>query len=247
MATLGAKARLYVESDLGAGIGVQLPAAQAHYVNRVMRLRVGDAVALFNGRNGEWLAEITETGKARCSLRVTERTRAQAAEPDLWLAFAPIKKTRLDYLVEKATELGASRLCPVFTQHTAVTRINVARMRAHAMEAAEQCGRLSVPVVAEPLPLSRLMADWPAARRLFVLDETGTGTPIAEALGACACGFLIGPEGGFAHSELDALRQLPFACLVGLGPRILRADTAALAALACWQALIGDRCQASTL
>ena len=207
-----------------------------------MRLGMGDSVTVFNGRDGEWSARIAEVGKGRCSVELADRLRAQRPEPDLWLLFAPIKKAPLDFMVEKATELGVSRLCPVITQRTVVSRVNGERMRANAIEAAEQCERLSVPDIAEPINLDRLIAQWPR-RSMMVMDETGSGRPIAEVLASAGhgpCAILVGPEGGFARSELDALRKLSSVTFVGLGPRILRADTAALSALACWQALIGD-------
>ncbi len=237
------KLRLHTAADLGPGARVAATPAQSHYLLRVMRAGPGTPVALFNGRDGEWLAEIAAAGKRDCTLAVGARLRAQRPEPDLWLLFAPLKGPRLDFVVEKATELGVSALWPVFTRRTVVTRVNPERMTANVVEAAEQCERLTLPRLIEAAPLERALADWPQGRRLLVLDETGTGTPIAEAattLSAEPCAVLSGPEGGFAESELDALRRLPFVSLIGLGPRILRADTAALAALACWQAWRGD-------
>lgn len=239
-------ARIFTGGDLGPGLSVALERAQSHYLTHVMRLGEGDAVALFNGRDGEWRATVAGGGRHAVTLICESQTRPQRAGPDLWLAFAPLKKTPTDFLVEKATELGASRLIPVFTRHTAAERVKVERLRAQAVEAAEQCERLTVPEVAEPVTLERLLAGWPAERRLLVLDETGGGAPIAAALAEFrggpppAHGFLIGPEGGFAANELDALRKLAFVTPVGVGPRILRAETAALAALSCWQALVGD-------
>jgi 16S rRNA (uracil1498-N3)-methyltransferase len=169
--------------------------------------------------------------------------RTQGLESDVWLLFAPLKRARTEWLIEKATELGAAKIWPVMTQHTQVERVNVERLHAIAVEAAEQCERLTVPDVAAPMALAHVIERWPAARRLFVLDETGAGQPIAAALqngGSGPCAFLIGPEGGFAQSELDGLAQLPFVTRLGLGPRILRAETAALAALACRQAMVVD-------
>ncbi len=201
----------------------------------------------FNGRDGEWRAVIAGAARHAVTLRCETQTRPQRAEPDVWLAFAPLKKTPMDFLIGKATELGASRLLPVFTRHTAAERVKIERLRAQAVEAAEQCERLSVPEVAEAMALERLLAAWPAGRRLLVLDETGGGRPIATVLadgrgdGAPPPhGILVGPEGGFAIAELDAMRKLAFVTPVGVGPRILRAETAALAALSCWQALVGD-------
>jgi len=234
--------RLYVEAPLDAGVSVEASEAQAHYLLHVMRLAAGGSVALFNGRDGEWRATVTVPAKRRVQFQVTQQSRPQVDTPDLWLAFAPVK--RLDFLAEKASELGVSALLPVFTRHTDVARVNVERLRANATEAAEQCERLTVPVVHEPVSFDAFIAAWPQDRKLFFLDETGEGTPLAAELMAqkkpTLAGFLTGPEGGFAQSELDALRQLPFATPVGVGPRILRAETAALAAVACWQALLGD-------
>ena len=239
--------RLFVEADLSAGIEATLSEAQAHYLRHVMRREDGAGLFLFNGRDGEWQARLSLRGKKAAVAEVDERTREQAAEPDVWLCFAPVKRARIDYIAEKATELGVAVLQPVITQHTAVERVNVERLRANAIEAAEQTERLSVPEVRPPVDLMRLLADWPAERRLLMCDETGGGPPIADALRglddaarAAPWGIVIGPEGGFARAELDALRRIESVTAVGLGPRILRADTAALAALACWQALVGD-------
>ena len=241
-------ARLFVEANLWPDATVPLSAKQAHYLGTVLRLQAGAVIAVFNGRDGEWLARIEALGKGRATLAAVEQRRPQTPEPDLWLAFAPIKRAPIDFLAQKATELGASRLWPVFTRNTQVKRINQARLRANAIEAAEQCGRLGVPEVAEPVSLEDLIAAWPRGRRLLVPDETGGGRPLAEVLAAATASggaaepfaILTGPEGGFARSELDVLGNLAFVTLVGLGPRILRADTAALAALACWQAFLGD-------
>ncbi|MDP1747863.1 MAG: 16S rRNA (uracil(1498)-N(3))-methyltransferase [Reyranella sp.] len=239
--------RLFVEADLVAGIEVPLGEAQVHYLRHVMRRPDGSPLRLFNGRDGEWQAALAGRGKKSAVAEVSEQTRAQAVEPDVWLCFAPVKRARIDYIAEKATELGASVLQPVLTRHTAVERVNVERLRTNAVEAAEQTERLSVPEVREPVDLARLLAAWPEGRRLLMCDETGGGLPIAEALGgldaAARAGpwaIAIGPEGGFAAEELTALRRIKDVMAVGLGPRILRADTAALAALACWQALVGD-------
>jgi len=234
--------RLYVDNPLEAGGSIEASQAQAHYLLHVMRAAAGATVALFNGRDGEWQAEVAVPAKRRVQFNLTRQSRIQTAEPDLWLAFAPVK--RLEFLAEKASELGVAALLPVFTRHTDVNRVNVARLRANATEAAEQCERLTVPNVHEPVSFDAFTAAWPRERRLFFLDETGAGKPLGAELmaqtGPAPAGFLTGPEGGFAQSELDALRQLPFATAVGVGPRILRAETAALAAVACWQALLGD-------
>jgi 16S rRNA (uracil1498-N3)-methyltransferase len=243
--------RLFVEPPLAAGQTLGLDAQRAHFLRSVLRLQRGAELALFNGRDGEWLARIEGLGKGWASLELLHQRRPQAPEPDLWLAFAPIKRARLDFMVEKAAELGASRLLPVFTEHTDVSRVNGERLQANTREAAEQCERLSVPEVAAPCSLSELTAGWPAERRLLLAAESGDAPPAAEALaaererlggraGAAPWAVLVGPEGGFAPGELDALRKLPFVTAVGLGPRILRADTAAIALLACWQAWLGD-------
>ena len=238
--------RLYVEDELADGRSVGLDHARAHFLRSVLRLGRGAPVALFNGRDGEWRARIDGLGKGWASLQVEARIKEQDETPDLWLLFAPIKRARIDFLAEKATELGVSRLLPVTTRHTAVARVNRERLAANAREAAEQCERLSVPEVAEPRRLFDLLSDWPTERRLLLCAEAGPSRPLAEVLQEAAreasgpWAVLIGPEGGFAETELDALRKLPFVTAVGLGPRILRSDTAALAALACWQAVLGD-------
>ncbi len=237
------KLRLFVDAALSPGAGLALPADQAHYLLTVMRAGAGTPVAVFNGRDGEWLAALEPVGRKGACLHLRAPLRPQEAEPDLWLLFAPIKRARIDFIAEKATELGVSVLQPVFTRHTVMSRVNDERLRAIAVEAAEQCERLSVPMVRPAQALDTLLAAWPNERRLILLDEGGGGRPVAEALTALPPGpaaLLVGPEGGFAPSEQTALRALPFAVPVGLGPRILRADTAALAALACYQALCGD-------
>lgn len=239
--------RLFVDGDLSARAEIVLSEDHTHYLRRVMRREEGAELLLFNGRDGEWRATLALHGKAAASARIKERTREQVGEPDVWLCFAPVKRARIDYIAEKATELGASVLQPIFTHHTSVERVNIERLRANAIEAAEQTERLSVPEVRAPVELARLIAEWPAGRRLLICDETGGGPPIVAALTgldseakAAPWAIVIGPEGGFAQQELQALRAVPGMLAVGLGPRILRADTAALAALACWQSLLGD-------
>jgi 16S rRNA (uracil1498-N3)-methyltransferase len=240
---MAAGIRLYVESDLSAGAVVAASADQAHYLGRVMRLAAGDGVILFNGRDGEWRADIRDMGKKAAALAVVERLRDQVEASGPWLAFAPVKKTGTDFIIQKATELGASRLMPVATANTQTGRTNTERLRATAIEAAEQCERLSVPAVDDMVDLDTLLAGWPADRTLFVLDETGGGRPLAPSAGAragAAVGFLVGPEGGFQARELDRFAKLPFFVPITLGPRILRAETACLSALAVWQAVAGD-------
>jgi 16S rRNA (uracil1498-N3)-methyltransferase len=238
--------RLYVDEPLQAGTTLGLDHARAHFLRAVLRLKRGARIAVFNGRDGEWAARLDALGKGWASLVVGDQRRAQEPEPDLWLVFAPIKRARLDFLAEKAVELGISRLQPAMTRHTAVSRVNQERLAANAREAAEQCERLSVPEVGEARPLFDLMGDWPTERRLLVCSERGEAEPLGVVLRAAAgreqapWAILVGPEGGFARSELDGLSKLPFVTPVGLGPRILRSDTAALFALACWQAFLGD-------
>jgi 16S rRNA (uracil1498-N3)-methyltransferase len=235
--------RLYVEADLSAGADVWATEQQAHYLLNVMRFAAGGEIALFNGRDGEWRGVIAETAKKKARLSVSERLRPQTPESDLWLLFAAVKRARIDFIVEKATELGVSVLQPVFTERTVMSRVGEDRLAAIAIEAAEQCERLTVPELRAPLSLQAALTKWPEGRVLLLMDETGAGKPIAEALAGLPPGpaaLLIGPEGGFAKSELDGFSRLTFAVRVGLGPRILRADTAAIAALSCYQAIRGD-------
>jgi len=250
LTTPGGKLRLFVEAGLGEGVRFMPDEAQAHYLLHVMRAKAGDRLSLFNGHDGEWLARVVDVAKRTCALECERRTAPQSDVPDLWLVFAPIKKTPSDFLAQKATELGVRVLQPVTTRRTIVARVNRERMRANAVEAAEQSGRLSVPEVREAAALDKLLDTWPAERRLLFCDE-GAATarcpeqapPIAQALRAAPEGpwaVITGPEGGFDPAERTALRALPFVVPVSLGQRILRADTATLAALAVWQAVKGD-------
>ncbi len=236
------KVRLYVEHPLGKGQSVSLSREQAHYLFGVMRLGVGDGVVLFNGADGEWRAEVAEAGKRGGTLICADRTGPQQTPPDLWLLFAPIKKARTDFIVEKAAELGAARICPVQTGHTNAERIRRDRLQAHAVEAAEQCGGTYVPEVTELRRLDRVLDDWPPGRHLLWPDEALAGAPRADlsSLPKGPWAILIGPEGGFSDVERTRLSALPQAHRISLGPRILRADTAAVAALALWQNALGD-------
>jgi 16S rRNA (uracil1498-N3)-methyltransferase len=239
----GGKLRLFVEAPLALGSTIELSEGQSHYLRHVMRANSGDRVLLFNCRDGEWRAQLALKGKKSSEVRPIEQTRQQHLEPDLWLLFAPIKRAPIDFLVEKATELGASLLQPVITRRTIVSRVNVERLRAHAIEAAEQSDRLTVPDIQEPVSLDDAFLHWDASRQLLYCDESGEGRPIAEVLRAKPShrwAVLTGPEGGFEPTEQERLRRLPFAVAASLGPRILRADTAALAALAVWQSFLGD-------
>jgi 16S rRNA (uracil1498-N3)-methyltransferase len=218
---------------------VILEGQSANYLGAVLRLGPGDRIKLFDDKTGEWLADIAEAGKKRVVLRIGEKLREREAVPDLWLVFAPIKRGRIDWIAEKASELGVARLVPVLTQRTIVDRINAERLTAHMIEAAEQCERTALPSLDPPQKLERLLASWPAERRLLFADESG-GAPIAEAAGAGPSAILIGPEGGFTPEEREAIRAVPQAVPVSLGPRILRADTAAVAAVSVWMAVVGD-------
>ena len=236
-----AKVRLYLDHPLGVGQSVPLDRARAHYLFGVMRLGPGDGVLVFNGRDGEWLAEVVQAGRRAGTLAVRRQTRPQQIPPDLWLVFAPIRKARTDFIVEKATEMGAARILPVQTEFTNAERIRRDRLQVHAIEAAEQCGGTHVPEIAELQRLDRLLEDWPAGRRLMFCDEAevGAGRALGDA-GGDRWAILIGPEGGFSDRERAGLKALPFVHVVSLGPRILRADTAAVAALTVWQMTLGD-------
>jgi len=233
--------RLFVEEVLADGASLILEGPQANYLAVVLRLEAGDRVKLFDDRTGEWLAEIIEASRKRVALRLVERLRERESVPDLWLLFAPIKRGRIDWLAEKATELGVARLVPVLTRRTIVDRVNLERLRAHVVEAAEQCERTALPELAEPAKLADLLSGWPEDRALFFADEEG-GAPLAAAAAALPgpAALLVGPEGGFTGEEREAIRALAQARPVSLGPRILRADTAAAAAIALWMASAGD-------
>ena len=233
------KIRLHVDDPLVAGCERVASPPQAHYLRRVMRLGDGDQVALFNGRDGEWQARIATEGRGGCRLLVETCIRPQVFETDATLAFAPVKRLRLDYLVQKACELGAVRLIPVLTRHTGPTRVNVERLRANAIEAAEQCGRLSLPEVVAPVRFDAFLA---GCERLFWADEQGgvNACDTFDEAGPGPATLLIGPEGGFAEDERAALTAHDGALAISLGPRILRADTAAVSLLTLWQAAVGD-------
>lgn len=236
-----ARIRLYVDHPLGAGQSVPLDRDQAHYLFGVMRLAQGADVSLFNGRDGEWQAEVAEAGKRRGTLVCQSQSKPLQMPPDLWLCFAPIKKARTDFIVEKAVEMGVARLCPMLTEFTNSERVRVDRLQAHAVEAAEQCGATYVPEVTAPAKFAQVMQGWEASRAIMFCDEAEAGKP-ATLPGALSgpTAIFIGPEGGFSPKERAALVSAEFAHPVALGPRILRADTAAVAALALWQTQFGD-------
>jgi 16S rRNA (uracil1498-N3)-methyltransferase len=241
----GGLTRLYVEEPLSPSALLVLADQQAHFLTHVLRAKSGDRVRLFNGRDGEWVASVNAIAKRGVTLALEAPARPQSAVPDLWLLLAPIKKTPLDYIVQKATELGVARIAPVITRRTIVERINRERMRANAIEAAEQSGRLTVPDIAEPRDLPKALEAWSAERRLMFCDEAGDAPPAVAALTAASRGpwaILTGPEGGFDPAEREMLRRLSFVVPVSLGPRIMRADTASLAAIAVWQSTQGDWC-----
>lgn len=238
---MASKVRLYVDQPLGKGQTVPLMQNHAHYLFGVMRLAVGTVLSVFNGRDGEWDAEITAAAKKSGELTCVTQTRALQVPPDLWLVFAPIKKDRTDFIVEKATEMGAARIVPVQTEYTNSGRINRDRLQAHAVEAAEQCGGTYVPEVAEMSRLSRVLDDWPADRRILFCDEALVDDERRfDAVGDEPWAIFIGPEGGFSETERKRLRDHPNAVAMSLGPRILRADTAAVAAMTVWQQKLGD-------
>jgi len=231
--------RLFVDQPLAEGQALTIDGGQAHYLTNVMRLKAGDAVALFDNRTGEWRAVIEQVAKRTVSLRVEALMREREAVPDLWLLAAPIKKGRIDWVAEKACELGVARLRPVITQRTIVDRLNLERLRAHMIEAAEQCERTALPILDEPAKLATILRDWPADRALIFADEQG-GTPMAQAVEPGPAAILVGPEGGFTNEERASIRALPQAIGISLGPRILRADTAMAAAVSLWMGLAGD-------
>lgn len=247
--------RLYLDAPLSPGASAALSEGQSHYLQNVMRRSEGDAVAVFNARDGEFVGVIEALGKRRALILLKTRTRAPQAEPDLWLLFAAVKRDAVDLIAEKATELGASRLQPITTERTNAARVNGERLTAIATEAAEQCGRLSVPEIAPLKQLTALIDEWPQDRQLMFCDEAGDAlgeewggregraAPALDALRNAAAGkwaILIGPEGGFSPAEREKVRAAPFVTPVTLGPRILRADTAAFAAMTLWQAALGD-------
>ncbi len=238
--------RLFVRGPLSAGAEVDLDQGQSNYLVNVMRLGEGAGVLVFNGSDGEWQGRLVASGRKTWHLDITDQARPQTPASDLHYLFAPLKHARLDYMVEKAVEMGAGRLRPVITRHTQAKRVNRERMEANAIEAAEQCGILSVPAIDEPVQLSALLTAWPNSeptRRLIFCDEGETrADPVAvlAALKPSPLAVLIGPEGGFADDEREVLRAASFVTAIPLGPRILRADTAAVAALALVQAALGD-------
>jgi 16S rRNA (uracil1498-N3)-methyltransferase len=233
--------RLFVDQPLSAGMDLSIGGPQAHYLLSVMRIGVGGLVKLFDDRTGEWLGEAVATGKRDLTLNIREQLKAREAVPDLWLCAAPIKRSRIDLVAEKASELGVARMIPVITRRSVVDKLNHERLRAHMIEAAEQCERTALPLLDPLTKLPALLRDWPADRHLFFADEEG-GAPLRDSILAHPgpAAFLIGPEGGFDPAEREQIRGVKQAVPVSLGPRILRAETAAIAALSVWMAVAGD-------
>jgi len=231
--------RLFVREALSQGVRFELDASQANYLGNVLRLREGAELLVFDGASGEWLARIADAAKKRMTLSIDRRTRESETLPDLWLAFAPVKRSQTDWLVEKATELGVARLIPVITERTIVDRVRLDRLGSISIEAAEQCGRTRLPDIAAPVPLSRLLSQVEEGRTLYFADEGG-GEPAAQAFKTGAAIILTGPEGGFTDQERSLVRSGHDAIPISLGPRILRAETAALASVAIYMALAGD-------
>ena len=231
--------RLYVREALEIGVSLQLDAGQANYLGNVLRLGAGANLLVFDGSSGEWLARIAEAGKKRMTLVVEGKTREPESIPDVWLAFAPVKRAQTDWLVEKATELGVARLLPVLTRRTVAERVRLERLESIAIEAAEQCGRTLLPAIDEPVALKQLLGDRETARTLYFADERG-GEPAIEAFKPGPALIVVGPEGGFTDEERESVRAARNSVAISLGPRILRAETAALAALASFMAAAGD-------
>jgi 16S rRNA (uracil1498-N3)-methyltransferase len=231
--------RLFIEDRLSDGAFIRLEGGQAHYLLNVLRVKPGSPVKLCDNQTGEWLAEVADTAKRDLSLRVTALLRPRETVPDLWLLAAPVKKARLDMVVEKACELGVALYQPVITRRTIVERMKMDRLHAQIVEAAEQCGRTALPEIAEAVKLTQLLKTWPAERTLYFADEEG-GVPLAEVAKPGPAALLVGPEGGFDADERAAIKALPQAVGVSLGPRILRAETAAIAGLSIWMAVAGD-------
>ena len=235
--------RLFIdEKDLKTGQIIELNKDQAHYLLSVMRLEDGRKISVFNGRSGEFESQLVICGKKTANLQIGSKTKNFQSVPDIWLLFAPLKKDRMDFVIEKATELGISAIWPVITQYTISDKVKTERLKAQAIEASEQSRRLDIPKIFEPEPLKYILSKWDKKRKLFYMDETGSGENFYQSAEKMTepLAFLIGPEGGFSEQELDNLRNCPFAQAASLGPRILRAETAAITAIACWQAAKGD-------
>jgi 16S rRNA (uracil1498-N3)-methyltransferase len=231
--------RLFVDLPLGPDAAPIIDGPAAHYLLNVMRMKAGDPILLFDNISGEWLAVVADAAKRSLTLHIERQTKAIEQVPDLWLCFAPVKKARLDWIIEKATELGVARLQPVITERTIVERVKRERLEAQVIEACEQCGRTALPVLGEPIKLTQLLADWPVDRALLFADEAG-GMPLSTVVAPAPAAILIGPEGGFTTRERDLMLANAAVRRIALGPRILRAETAAIAAISLWMAQHGD-------
>ena len=236
------KIRIYADVDLSVDSLVDLTPEQSHYLLTVMRLTAGEKILVFNNHDGEFECTLIPQSKKQAQLKVNSQTKKYESCPDIWLMFAPLKKDRTDFVVEKATELGASKIVPVITEYTISDKIKIERWQAQTIEAAEQSRRVDLPQINEPIALSKLLENWDLHRRLYFMDETGTGKDIVTVFSSATppSALLIGPEGGFSERELNLLHSKSYACAVSLGKRILRAETAAVASLSCWQATCGD-------
>lgn len=234
--------RLFTEEKLITGTKIACTVNQAHYLQNVMRVKLNDEVYIFNGKDGEFCAKLIETGKKSCVLLVTEKFKNFEPCPDIWLLFAPLKKENNDFTIQKAVELGVTKIIPVITEYTSNSKIRTERLNLQMIEAAEQCRRVDLPQAEEPIKLSDLLNNWDKGRKLLYMDETGAGNTAGELLPQCSApaAILIGPEGGFSEKELETLRKLPYTYGISLGKRILRAETAAISALALWQTFCGD-------
>ncbi|MBL4602072.1 MAG: 16S rRNA (uracil(1498)-N(3))-methyltransferase [Emcibacteraceae bacterium] len=244
MSNKNPKTRLYINEELKAGAVHLIDDNQGHYLVNVMRIKMGEHLALFNGVAGEWIGEVTKVGKGKVKITIREKIAEQFFEPDLWYLFAPLKKARTDYMIQKATELGVSRICPIFTIRTNLDRIKHNKLVANAIEAAEQCGRMTVPQIDVMTSLKEILQNWPDERAIIFCDEAGDAILMKDmkAIHKKAA-ILIGPEGGFSSEERQMIRDHKNAVAITLGPRILRADTAAVAALSLWQSFMGDWAQ----
>lgn len=238
-----AKIRIFIKTDkLSVGDIIDIPEKQSHYLANVMKQKTGDSILCFNGKDGEFDCEIIAINKKNCQISVRKKTKDFASVPDLWLLFAPLKKDNTDFVIEKATELGIKKIIPTITQRAISEKVRSERYLAQAIEAAEQCRRVDIPEISDAITLEKLLQNWDQNRKLYFLDETGNGNLIHNVFtkSSAPCAILVGPEGGFAEKELEFLRKLDYTEAVSMGKRILRAETAAIASIACWQSICGD-------
>lgn len=238
-----AKIRIFIEiSKLSVGDLVDIPEKQSHYLSNVMKQKLGDNILCFNGKDGEFDCKLTLVNKKSCQIKILKKTREFESVPDLWLLFAPLKKDNTDFVIEKATELGIKKIIPIITARTISEKVKTERYIAQAIEASEQCRRVDIPEIEEAITLEKALKNWDKNRKLYFLDETGNGNKIYDVFTKSKepCAILVGPEGGFEEKELDVLRKLDYTEGISIGKRILRAETAAITSIACWQSLCGD-------